>query len=150
MRYFICTSANRPWILGGVTYVFEPIGLRGGSWLGVLAVDEPAASTILAAGLPPQISEITQERYDSEKKKVAAEQARSMPSAPPPPTGNPLLGVVAARAGAPTDRRSAEPAPAASAALASETLETTDQTPPAEPLLEEQARPKKRAPKPLA
>lgn len=141
MRYFVCTAANRPWIAGDQTFTFEPIGLRGGSWLGVLAVDEPAASILAGSGLA-QISEISEERYLTEKKKVAQEQVLSRPSAPPPPMGNPLMGPVAARAGALTTPISETPEAKAQASevLQSDTLLSTDQTPPPEPLLEDSSR----------
>ena len=52
MRYFLTINASHPYIAGGLTFSFEPVQNRGGSWLGVLSVDdESAASALAAAGL---------------------------------------------------------------------------------------------------
>jgi hypothetical protein len=68
MRYFKTTNASRQYKTGGLVFTFEPVANVGGSWLGVLAVGEPAASTLAAAGIP-QVSEITSSEYEEAKKK---------------------------------------------------------------------------------
>jgi len=70
MRYFLTINASRPHIAGGLTFVFEPVQNRGGSWLGILSVaDEVAASTLAGASLYG-VEEITDERFTSLKKKL--------------------------------------------------------------------------------
>lgn len=70
MRYFLTVNASRPYIAGGLTFSFEPVQNRGGSWLGILAVaDEAAASTLADAHLEG-VEEITDERYTGLKKKL--------------------------------------------------------------------------------
>lgn len=77
MRYFLTTNASRSFTTGGFTFSnFEPVGQRGGSWLGVLEVADEAASSALAAaiqgGAVSGIDEINAERYDILKKKGSA------------------------------------------------------------------------------
>ncbi len=91
MRYFVNASAAKPVVVGGHSFVFELVGLRGGSWLGILAVDEPAAS-ILAGALSSTLSEINFERYESLKKKSSANQGTS-PAWPKQTSTNPSLAV---------------------------------------------------------
>lgn len=91
-RYFTTSNATRPYRTGGLAFEFEPYEqIGGGSWFGVLAVDEPAAS-ILAAKNFPQVSEIDADAYEAIKKKIqeAQQLVRSNPGAraAPDPTGS--------------------------------------------------------------
>jgi hypothetical protein len=70
-RYFKTSNATRPYSAAGYTFTFEPTALLGGLWLGVLAAEEPAASKLAAANIP-QVSELTLEQYEEEKKKGQA------------------------------------------------------------------------------
>ncbi len=72
MRYFLTVNASRPHVAGGLTFVFEPVSNRGGSWLGILAVEEDSAASTLAAASLPGVDEIPHERYDGLKKKRTA------------------------------------------------------------------------------
>ncbi len=136
MRYFLNTSANRPITAGGHSFSFELAGLRGGSWLGILAVDEPAAS-ILAGALPPNTSEITVERYDSLKKKSSANQGTS-PGWPKPTFHDPAQAL-AERAGRVSTRGAFNEPPVidhnSTANITAVSLLTTRNAPPVEPLL---------------
>lgn len=141
MRYFINTSTipGRPVTVGDSSFTFEPVGLRGGSWSGILAVEESAASILASAGIPT-IGEITEERYESEKKKAATSNP-SLASLTPP-QDNPSLQVrVAERAGSLTPPPTvSEPA---ERPIESQTLESAEVTPPTEELLKEVTKPKK-------
>lgn len=85
MRYFSTRNASRPYKAGGLSFEFEPTELLGGSlWLGVLAVDEPAASILANAGFA-QVKELSLSEYEEAKKKIqAAEQLRSAAVTPAP------------------------------------------------------------------
>lgn len=77
MRYFLTTNASRSFTTGGFTFSnFEPVGQRGGSWLGVLEVADEAASSALGAaiqaGTVAGVDEINAERFDILKKKGSA------------------------------------------------------------------------------
>lgn len=72
MRYFLTSNANLPYTAGGFAFTFEPVVIRGGSWLGVLAVAEDAAASALAASGINQVEEITLEQYEAVKKKTTA------------------------------------------------------------------------------
>ncbi len=76
-RYFITTNASRTYASGGIDFPFEPVAQRGGSWLGVLALDTPSDATILLSAGFPQVEEIDEARYDSLKKKPGANQTNS-------------------------------------------------------------------------
>lgn len=135
MRYFLNTSAARPAVAGGHTFEFELVGLRGGSWLGILAVDEPAAS-ILAAAHWPNTDEISEELYELQKKKATANQPSS-PAWPKPTSTSPSLAVAEPAANRtslavskPVDHNS-------TAGISAVSLLTTKNSPPAEPLLAE-------------
>lgn len=144
MRYFLNTSAARPATAGGMTFEFELVGLRGGSWLGILALEEPGAS-ILAQARWPNTDEITEEVYQIQKKKLSANQ----PNSPAWPRQNqpPPALAVADRVGAPTspagfDLTGSPPPPGplnpnSTAGLSAVSLLTTSNSPPAEPLLSE-------------
>lgn len=135
MRYFLNSSANQPFAAGGHSFSFELVGLRGGSWLGILAVDEPAAS-ILAGNLTATVSEITPERYESLKKKSSANQGTS-PAWPRPTYRDPSL-TVAERAGRLPTLGASSPSVIdhnSTANITAVSLLTTRNLPPTEPLL---------------
>lgn len=144
-RYFLTVDAARPYSVGGQAFEFEPVALRGGSWLGVLAVDEPAAS-ILAANPPGGVDEVDQAYFDGLKKKLSANKPET-PAWPTPQPPNPEL-TVADRAGAPTDRIIVNPPTTpgginSTAGITAVTLLTTPNSPPNEPLLVQNDRRKK-------
>jgi hypothetical protein len=142
MRYFLTVNASRPYIAGGLTFTFEPVQNRGGSWLGILSVDDESAASTLSSASLYGVEEITSERYDSLKKKLmgmpdalkgsprpqrvripgaAAEAVRLVePSGRTPGVGNPLI----------------EARPKAAPVVESVSLQTTTAAPPVEPLLE--------------
>lgn len=70
MRYFLTVNASRPYNAGGLTFSFEPVQNRGGSWLGILAVADEAAASTLALARVPDVEEIGIDRYESLKKKL--------------------------------------------------------------------------------
>ena len=80
-RYFITTNASLPYQAGGISFIFEPVAQRGGSWLGVLALDTPSEASILLSAGFSGVAEINEARYDDLKKKLAA--SRTSSSAPP-------------------------------------------------------------------
>lgn len=134
MRYLINTSAGRPLVASGMTFDFELVGHRGGSWFGILAVEDSAASALLALGLPT-IGEITEESYNSQKKKSPQAGQPSRHSAQPWQTTKPPQGVaVAERVGsliAPL------PASKPGSVIESATLKSAEIHPPEEELLKE-------------
>lgn len=99
MRYFKTSNASRQYRAGGSLFSFEPVDQIGGSWLGVLALEESDASILAAANLP-QVEAITEADYDALKKKPPARSASlqgplvEQPSPPPRPAAQ----VVASRA----------------------------------------------------
>lgn len=140
-RYFQSTVTGRPLYVGGRSFIFEPVEPMGGSWLGVLAVDDESSANILAAETVA-VWEITADKYDSLKKKLrttgtARDFAPSQtPQLPPQP-----LVASAGRAERPANSttewnpaEASKPTPAPT--VPSVTLATTDKSPPAEPLLE--------------
>lgn len=141
MRYFLTVNASRPHIADGLTFVFEPVQNRGGSWLGVLSVAEEAAASTLASASLPDVEEITDERYISLKKK--------------------LMGIPDALSGSPTPQRVRTPGgrvegvrvveqsgrtpgvgnpliavPKAAPVAVEVSLQTTSAEPPTEPLID--------------
>jgi hypothetical protein len=87
LRYFTTRNATRPFKTGGLAFEFEPYEqIGGGSWLGVLAVDDPAASILTEADFP-QVSEIDADAYEAIKKKIqeAQQLLRNNPGARPAP-----------------------------------------------------------------
>lgn len=129
-RYFQSIVTGRPLEVGGRSFIFEPVEPMGGSWAGVLAVDDESAANILAnAGL-----EITEAVYNRLKKKLPiAETVQGfVPSQTPQLPPQPIV-VSAVRA---EDRTSfsskiEEVKPATSVSLS-----TTNKKPPFDPLLE--------------
>lgn len=135
MRYFLTTDAARVWTLGGFTFEFEPIRLQGGTWLGILAVDEPAAS-ILASAHPDGTDEVSEEYYNSQKKKGTADQGPAWPRARTP---NPAVAVadrVGVHIGATSGSSPSTPVGKQdTTSFTAVSLLTTKNSPPAEPLL---------------
>jgi hypothetical protein len=138
MRYFITTNALRPLVAAGRSFEFEPVSLRGGTWLGILAVDDELAAGILASGASG-VDEISTERFDGLKKKPTSisPNYRVLPT-PPPDQRGVAVAEPAARRIAPTTAEPAKP-------QASITLQTTTAQPPFEALLVGAGKTKKRA-----
>ena len=128
MRYFLNTSAAKPITAGGMTFEFELVGLRGGSWLGILAVADDAAASVLAG--TPNSEEISLEKYEEIKKKSPAQPttSNSRPAQPLPPS--PSFAVAD-----PVGRPTASPIASPVECLTPVTLLTTSHEPPAEQLL---------------
>ncbi len=123
MRYFLNTSAARP--VGG--FQFELVSLRGGSWLGVLAVADAAASTLVGQ---PNTEEISAEKYEEVKKNAGATPITShSPQAPHPPP-SPHLAIAEA-----VGRPIAQPIANPIVPVTPVTLFTTRNAPPVEQLL---------------
>ncbi len=138
MRFFLNTSAAKPITAGGMTFEFELVGLRGGSWLGILAVADDAAASILAA--TDNSEEIPEANYEELKKKspTAPTTSNSPRAQPQPPS--PSFAVAE-----PVGRPTASPIVSPSTTLTPITLLTTKQEPPVEQLLapgHKMARPK--------
>ena len=151
-RYFLTVNASRPYIAGGLTFLFEPVQNRGGSWLGVLAVEEDSAASSLAAAKLVGVEEITEERFTNLKKKITG--TPSAPSGSPRPRRVPTPGAVVAgvRVVEPSGRTPGVgnpliPRPAPAAVVESVSLQTTTAQPPSEALLDS---PSIKAPKRLA
>lgn len=150
MRYFLTTVAHRPVKAGGRVFNFEPVALRGGSWLGVLALDEESGANILSSADHPSVSEITQEHYESEKKNLQSSTA-SWDGHPPVQTPRALVGPsVVVPAGRLTDpilgtnlpgsgpgQPVTAPDPNSTSGISAVTLMTTKLSPPSDPLLAE-------------
>lgn len=136
MRYFTSLVTGRPLNVGGRSFIFEPVEPMGGSWLGVLTVDDESAASILAAATEAA-SEITEAEYDRLKKKRQAQgtQPDLTPSRTPQPPPLPLVAG-ASHAERPTNSIGADPASAAAETVASISLLTTSKQPPPEPLLD--------------
>lgn len=140
--YFLTVNASRPSTAGGLTFVFEPVSNRGGSWLGVLAVEEDSAASTLRSALPQGVEEITFERYDGLKKKRPGTQTGSRGSRVRL-NHNPAQGGAAARV---ADQRGetrgsrlfeGERATAVPTSGSAVTLLTTSKQPPREALLDQ-------------
>lgn len=122
MRYFLTTNSTRSYNTGGLSFTFEPTVLERGYWLGVLAADEPAASSLAAAAFP-QVSEITESEFEAEKKKGQQPVVSRLSS--------PVLPKSPRAAAAPV----AEAVATTSKSSESAGLRVTDSAPPDEPLL---------------
>jgi len=68
MRYFSTTNASRPYRAGGFTFRFDSLDFAGGSWTGVLSVEQEGHADALA-GLGPPVKEITEAEFNALKKK---------------------------------------------------------------------------------
>lgn len=91
-RYFTTRNASRPFKAGGLAFEFEPYEQTGGgSWLGVLAVEDDAAASILAGRFPEIVIEIDEDAYEAIKKKIqeARQHLRGNPGARSAPTPEP-------------------------------------------------------------
>ena len=137
MRYFLSTSAALPVHVGGFAFEFEPVALRGGSWLGVLAVEDDSAASALASSGIGSVSEIDLAKYDGLKKKTMG--AQNALNGQPNRQEAQTFPQTAAPATSPTDHRSDD------VGSVSE-LKTTTLTPPREFLLEEPSLKKKGRP----
>lgn len=137
-RYFITTNASRNYNAGGFDFPFEPVSLRGGVWLGVLAVDEESKANILLQAGFSEVAEINDARYESLKKKYP-ERLIDSPTLPGKPL--PLEGVagVVGRSSAHGAGDVGDPAknPNATHNLSAVGLLSGEATPPHEPLLEQ-------------
>lgn len=141
-RYFGSAVIGRPLVVttdggGERSFIFEPVEPMGGSWLGVLAVDDDATANVLAGAQGAW--EIAAEAYERLKKKRAmGATARGFaPSQTPQLKPQPLVAN-ANPAGLPSSSGfdAVKPVTPAKAPLANISLLVTDKFPPAEPLLE--------------
>lgn len=138
MRYFLNTSAARPISAGGMTFEFELVGLRGGSWLGILAVADDAAASVLAN--TDNSEEIPEAKYDELKKKSPAAPTTNNSHRAQQQQPNPSFAVAD-----PVGRPTAPPTASPTECLTPVTLLTTRAEPPVEQLLapgHKMARPK--------
>lgn len=137
-RYFITTNASRPYVAGGISFTFEPVAQRGGSWLGVLALDTPSDATILLSAGFEQVSEINEERFDGLKKKPGANQNNS-PVLPgrQKPVGLAVAPVVGRSSGPGAAGVDLSKDPNSTAGMSMVALSSAAVTPPHEPLLEQ-------------
>ena len=137
-RYFICTNASRNYAAGGISFPFEPVALRGGSWLGVLAVDEESAANILLSANFEQVAEVNLERYDSLKKKPVATRTGS-PALPTEPVLAGVAGPVGRNSGhGGGNTTDLSRNPNATSGITGVSLLSGPVNPPHEPLLEQQ------------
>lgn len=130
-RYFQSSTVSRAVSCSAGSFIFEPSVPMGGSWLGVLAVDEPTASK-LAAELPEMVWEISEETYNDIKKKAPATEHAWQPLQPRLKSTPPLV------AAPPAERPIAatKPEEVAAVLMNGVSLSTTRAQPPPEPLLE--------------
>lgn len=137
-RYFITTNASRPYSAGGIGFTFEPVAQRGGSWLGVLALDTPSDATILLSAGFSQVEEIDEARYNSLKKKPVANQNNS----PVLPGRQKPVGLVVAQVAGQSSGHGAGAVdlskdPNSTSGMSMVALSSAAVTPPHEPLLEQ-------------
>lgn len=135
MRYFLTMLADRPVVAGGKAFNFEPVGNRGGSWLGVLAVDDESDANSLAGSASHTLEEISLEQYEVKKKALTATPNASPASTRLPPS-NPLDHVVADRAGSTSPTFVNNGGPNSTAGISAVTILTTPRQPPAEAILD--------------
>jgi len=148
-RYFLTINASHPYIADGLTFSFEPVQNRGGSWLGVLAVEEDSAASALASASLYGVDEITQERYDTLKKKLTGTPIGSSASRLPQRVRTPGASAAGVRlvepqAGTRGVGNPLIPRPAPVAVAESVSLQTTSAEPPHEALLTDTTLTKKR------
>lgn len=151
MRYFLTVNASRPHVAGGLTFSFEPVQNRGGSWLGILSVADEAAASILAGASLYGVEEIGDERYTSLKKKLMGIPDALNGSPRPQRVRTPGANAEAVRLAEPSGRTRGfvgnpliEAPAKAAPVVESVSIQTTTAEPPSEPLLES---PSLRAPK---
>lgn len=136
-RYFITTNASRSYQAGGFDFPFEPVSLRGGVWLGVLAVDEESKANILLQAAFSEVGEIDLARYDSLKKKYP-ERVIDSPVLPGRQKLEGVAGVVGrSSAGGASDLADPSKNPNSTHNLSAVALLSGEATPPHEPLLEQ-------------
>jgi hypothetical protein len=137
-RYFITTNASRPYSAGGIGFNFDPVAQRGGSWLGVLALDTPSDATILLSAGFSQVEEIDEARYDSLKKKLGANPNNSpVLPARQKPVGLAVAPVVGRSSGHGAGAVDLSRDPNSTAGMSMVALSSAPVTPPHEPLLEQ-------------
>jgi len=142
-RYFQAFVTTRPVEAGGQLFTFERVEPMGGSWLGVLAVDDESAANKLAeAGM-----EISKERYDQLKKKVTGVASRPVSALSRTPLPPPVPLVESANRAVASGSSGVEAPVAAEAPvrapLVSVDIKVTQLKPPAEPPIDS-VEPKKR------
>lgn len=141
MRYFLTVNASRPYIAGGLTFVFEPVQNRGGSWLGVLSVADDAAASTLAGAALQGVEEIGEDRFISLKKKLMGIPDAPNGSPKPQRVPTPQARGEAVRLVEPSGRTRGVgnpliERPAPTPVVETVTLQTTSAEPPAEPLID--------------
>lgn len=137
LRYFTSLVTGRPLEVGGRSFIFEPVTPRGGGWLGVLAVEDESAASILAS-FPDRVSEISEEQYDVFKKKRSGQATTpvSAQSPTPQPKPQPLVPSVVLAAPRTNSISTEVPAAVSESVETSVSLKVTDKEPPPEPLLD--------------
>jgi hypothetical protein len=90
-KYYFTYNANRKYIAGGFTFVFDGVESFGGGWTGILTESRPEAQAALASfGPNVSVSEITEGEYLALKKK--AKGIAASPQSPAPPLVTPAKG----------------------------------------------------------
>lgn len=69
-RYFQTTNASQPLRLGRFSFEFEPTGVFGGAWWGILKTEDDEQAQLLASH-GGAVTELSPEDYEIEKKKLA-------------------------------------------------------------------------------
>lgn len=143
-RYFQSHVTGRALVVshpsGDRSFIFEPIEPMGGSWLGVLAVDDESAASVLATS--EAAWEIGQEKFDALKKKRETPGTAQGFAPSPTPRPPPLAMEGSANPAGRPSSSSGEVAQGDGTANAgtklppSVTLLTTNKQPPREPVLE--------------
>jgi hypothetical protein len=95
-RYFRTSNASRRYSAGGHAFIFEPVENIGGSWTGLLAVEDDSAASSLAAANLPQVTEITADAFEGLKKKPLSPNSSYRESAPQRQAQSPQLALVGA------------------------------------------------------
>lgn len=127
MRYFKTTNASRRYTAGRLAFTFEPVSNIGGSWLGVLAVEDNSAASTIAAAALPQVQEISQEIFEDLKKKPQSNpHFLASREVPPSSRQHPVVGHVVRAASTSTAKPVVEETPA-SAQLATAILDVPDE-----------------------
>ncbi len=134
-RYFLTSTASKPLVVGGKSFVFEPVGNWGGSWFGVLATDDESDAIILAGAGHPCLEEISFEHYDA-KKKALTVTPNGSPDSRKPQSESPLNHVVADRAGSLSPPSKPNGGPNSTEFITRVSILRTDKVPPKEPILE--------------
>lgn len=125
MRFFKTSNASRQYKAGGSVYIFEPVENIGGSWLGLLAVEDDSAASQLVAAKIPQITEITAEEHEGLKKKPLAPNPHFREQRPQQQT--PQLPVVVPAAPVASTSTSKQPTAATGVELKAAVLDVPDE-----------------------